>query len=218
MNIPVNPPIVVLCGSTRFRAEMAAANRRFTLEGFIVLAPGVFAHDGDEITDAQKEQLDELHFRKIDHADAVYIVDPGGYIGDSTRLEIHYARRTGKTIARLSEGTQLDLPPREVDDPAAWLVWSNAENSWWRANGAGYCQDVLVAGRFTLAEAKKACQSRTWDGHIPPEVMVQLPDLNAFVAAKEVTAALRQSIHQATQARIVQRGNAQASASTGERS
>lgn len=97
------PKIVTICGSTRFRSEMADANRRLTLAGYVVLAPGVFAHDGDEITEAQKDALDELHFRKIDLADEIYVVNPGGYVGESTRLEISYARRTGKTIRRLIE-------------------------------------------------------------------------------------------------------------------
>lgn len=90
--------VVVICGSTRFRAEMAVANRELTLLGKVVLAPGVFAHDGDEITEDQKVALDRLHFRKIDMAEAVVIVNPGGYVGESTRREIEYATSHGKTI------------------------------------------------------------------------------------------------------------------------
>jgi hypothetical protein len=97
------PPVVVLCGSTRFRAEMTEANRRLTLRGYIVLAPGVFGHDGDEITPEQKEALDDLHFRKIDLADEVLVVDPGRYVGESTRLEMSYARRNNKSITRWSD-------------------------------------------------------------------------------------------------------------------
>lgn len=97
------PKIVTICGSTRFRAEIADANRRLTLAGHMVLAPGVFGHDGDEITEEQKEALDDLHFRKIDLADEVYVVNPGGYLGESTLLEMSYARRNGKPISRLVE-------------------------------------------------------------------------------------------------------------------
>lgn len=92
------PVVVTICGSTRFRAEMTEANRVMTLKGCVVLAPGVFGHDGDEMTDAQKLALDELHFRKIDMADEILVVNPGGYIGESTRREIAYAQRTGKTV------------------------------------------------------------------------------------------------------------------------
>jgi hypothetical protein len=64
----------------------------------IVLAPGVFAHAGDPITDEQKAALDVLHLAKIDLADRVVVVNPGGYIGDSTRREIHYAHQSGKPV------------------------------------------------------------------------------------------------------------------------
>lgn len=96
------PRIVCICGSTRFRDEMADANRRLTLAGTVVLAPAVFQHSGDTITEAQKARLDELHLKKIDLADAVFVVDPGGYIGESTSREIAYARSTGKPVFRLS--------------------------------------------------------------------------------------------------------------------
>lgn len=98
------PELVTVCGSTRFRAEMAAANRELTLAGYIVLAPGVFAHDGDQINHEQKTQLDQLHFAKIDLATWIYVVDPGGYLGESTRREIAYAARTGKPVRYLSGG------------------------------------------------------------------------------------------------------------------
>src|SRR3954453_15967785 len=93
------PSIVTICGSTRFRAEMAAANRELTLAGYIVLAPGVFGHDGDEITGRQKLALDELHLRKIDLARWIYAVsDVSGYYGESTQKEIEYARAAGKEV------------------------------------------------------------------------------------------------------------------------
>lgn len=92
------PPIVTICGSTRFRVEMAEANRHLTLAGNIVFAPGVFAHDGDEISDEQKQALDRLHFAKIEMADWVFIVNPDGYAGESTTREIAYARQLGKPV------------------------------------------------------------------------------------------------------------------------
>lgn len=90
--------VVVICGSTRFREAMAVVNRELTLLGKVVLAPGVFAHDGDEITEEQKMALDKLHLRKIDMAEEVVVVNPGGYIGDSTRAEVAYATAAGKRI------------------------------------------------------------------------------------------------------------------------
>jgi len=96
--------VVCLCGSTRFRDEFTEANRRETMAGRIVVAPGVFAHSGDPLTDEDKRRLDELHLRKIAMADSVLVVNPGGYIGDSTRREIAYAERTGKPVGYTHNG------------------------------------------------------------------------------------------------------------------
>lgn len=92
------PQIVCLCGSTRFAQEFRAVNRDLTLAGVIVVAPAEFEHAGDQITDEQKAALGALHFAKIDLADRVIVVNPGGYIGESTRREIHYAHQTGKPV------------------------------------------------------------------------------------------------------------------------
>lgn len=94
----MKPTIVTICGSTRFREQMVQANRELTLAGYIVLAPGVFGHCGDAMTDNQKMQLDQLHCHKIDLSNWIYVVDPGGYIGESTRREMLYASKMGKGI------------------------------------------------------------------------------------------------------------------------
>ena len=97
------PRIVALCGSTRFRDEFAAANRHLTRQGVIVVAPGVFAHAGDPLTDEEKTLLDGLHKRKIDLADEIAVVsDETGYHGDSTRSEIAYAEKQGKPVHHLT--------------------------------------------------------------------------------------------------------------------
>jgi nucleoside 2-deoxyribosyltransferase len=84
--------------------EMRAANRDLTFAGVIVVAPSLFPraedHEADElITNEQKTALAALHLRKIDLADRVLIVNPGGYIGESTSREIAYAQATGKPIS-----------------------------------------------------------------------------------------------------------------------
>ena len=98
---PDRPEIVCICGSTRFAEEMLAANRDLTLAGAIVVAPGVFTHREpvEKVTEAQKAALDALHLRKIDLADRVLVVNPGGYIGESTTREIAYAHTTGKPVS-----------------------------------------------------------------------------------------------------------------------
>jgi hypothetical protein len=96
-------PIVTLCGSTRFKEQFLEAQKRLTLEGNIVITVGLFGHSGDQEvwTEGTKEMLDDMHKRKIDMADSIYVINVGGYIGESTRSEIEYAKQNGKGIQYL---------------------------------------------------------------------------------------------------------------------
>lgn len=99
------PEIVCICGSVRFVDEMRATNRELTLAGVIVVSPG----EADElITDEQKTALGTLHLRKIDLADRVLVVNPGGYVGESTRREIAYAQATDTPISFTDPACLLD--------------------------------------------------------------------------------------------------------------
>lgn len=98
------PEIVCICGSARFSDEIVAANRDLTLAGAIVVAPAILARrddpgSGPELTEEQRTALGALHLRKIDLADRVLVVNPGGYIGESTTREIAYARAAGKPVS-----------------------------------------------------------------------------------------------------------------------
>jgi hypothetical protein len=88
------PTIVCLCGSTRFEKEFLDAAQAETLAGRIVLSVGMFSHSrGIILSDELKRKLDELHKRKIDISDEIFVVNPGNYIGSSTRSEIEYAKK-----------------------------------------------------------------------------------------------------------------------------
>ena len=91
-------PVITLCGSTRFKPYFEEANRIMTLKGCIVISVGCFGHAGDTFTDEQKEMLDDIHKRKIDMADAIYVINKDGYIGSSTASEIAYAKEHKKKI------------------------------------------------------------------------------------------------------------------------
>lgn len=98
------PKVVCLCGSTRFKQEFVTANFEETMKGNIVLSVGFFAHVDSDLYDlkpGEKEKLDELHKRKIDLADEIFVLNVGGYIGDSTRSEIEYATKWGKPVRYL---------------------------------------------------------------------------------------------------------------------
>ena len=103
--------VITLCGSTRFKNEFMEAQKRLTLEGNIVISVGLFGHSGDnEVWENMdegtltktKEMLDDMHKAKIDMADEIFVINVGGYIGDSTRSEIEYAKKQGKKVKYLS--------------------------------------------------------------------------------------------------------------------
>ena len=102
--------VITLCGSTRFKDAFMETQKRLTLDGNIVISVGLFGHsvDNEVWTEGTKEMLDDMHKRKIDMADEIYVINVGGYIGSSTRSEIEYAKATGKSVRYLDEagGTQ----------------------------------------------------------------------------------------------------------------
>lgn len=103
------PKVICLCGSTRFTEIMLIKQWELTKQGCIVLSwcalPDWYfkgrdkTHIGDQ--EGVKESVDEIHLRKIDLADEVYVINKDGYIGESTRKEIDYAEKLGKPIKYL---------------------------------------------------------------------------------------------------------------------
>lgn len=107
-----NYNVITLCGSTRFKNEFMEVQKRLTLEGNIVISVGLFGHSGDtEVWENMdegtltktKNMLDDMHKRKIDMADEIFVINVGGYIGESTRSEIEYAKAHGKKIRYLED-------------------------------------------------------------------------------------------------------------------
>jgi len=113
--------VITLCGSTKFEADFAEVNQRLTMEGCVVISLGMFSlpdlpdHGWTVDSSDLKGRLADVHFQKIRMADEVYIVDPGGYVGESTRQEIAYAESLDKAV-RVSEsralGSNRRRPPR----------------------------------------------------------------------------------------------------------
>ena len=105
-----NYKVVTLCGSTKFKDEFLRVQKELTLKGNIVISVGLFGHSGDnEVWENMdegtltktKEMLDDMHKRKIDMADEIFVINVGGYIGESTKSEIEYAKANGKAISYL---------------------------------------------------------------------------------------------------------------------
>ena len=104
--------VITLCGSTKFKDEFLKTQKDLTLKGNIVISVGLFGHSGDSevwenmdegtITKT-KEMLDDMHKRKIDMSDEIFVINVNGYIGDSTKSEIEYAIKTGKKVNYLED-------------------------------------------------------------------------------------------------------------------
>ena len=88
--------IITLCGSFKFKEDFLAVQKRLTLEGNIVLTPN-FLVFGDLTADT-KQMLDDMHKRKIDISDEIFVINKNGYIGSSTKSEIEYAIKTNKKV------------------------------------------------------------------------------------------------------------------------
>jgi hypothetical protein len=103
------PKVITLCGSSRFPDAFHLVNAHLSMLGFVVISLGLYGHadepqgaqfltsDGNEAT-KEKQSLDQLHFRKIDVSDGIFVINVGGYVGSSTKREIAYAQSQGKTV------------------------------------------------------------------------------------------------------------------------
>lgn len=95
--------VVTLCGSVRFWDKMEEISETLELENKYVVI-GIIPHVLDrDLTEQEKNLLGELHRAKIDLSDAIYVVNVGGYIGETVKKEIEYAKEKGKEIIYLEE-------------------------------------------------------------------------------------------------------------------
>ena len=91
--------IITLCGSIKFKDEFMKVQEKLTLEGNIVLIPNFFTNIKKEDINLEfKNMLDKMHKQKIDMSNEIYVINIGGYIGESTKSEIEYAKSKGKKI------------------------------------------------------------------------------------------------------------------------
>ncbi len=93
--------IVTVCGSLRFWDKICEVSELLELEQrYTVL--GIVPHVIDrELTDAEKLRLGELHMKRIELSDAIFVVNVGGYIGDAVKKEIAHAQKLGIEVMYL---------------------------------------------------------------------------------------------------------------------
>ena len=97
--------VITLIGSTKFKKEFCEVQKSLTLAGNIVIPPGLFGHAGDKEAFEVSDMLNDMVRQKIDMAHTVYVVDVDGYIGESTKAEIEYAKNNEKIIRYYSKPT-----------------------------------------------------------------------------------------------------------------
>jgi len=106
----IKPKIIVLCGSSKFVDIMAVAEWFIERDELAItmglnLLPQWYPNvPADHLAEHEgcAEAMDELHLRKIDLSDEIFVVDWDGYIGESTSNEIEYAKKKGKQIRYFS--------------------------------------------------------------------------------------------------------------------
>jgi len=158
--IPSYIEVITLCGSTKFKKEFEHINLLLTLMGKVVMTVSSFGHaDKIEWTKDQKAVLDSVHKRKIDHSEAIFVVDVNGYIGSSTRSEIEHAENLGLPIYYLSmfpkllnseQGVQ-ECDAREAkstDEPMA----QNPPSQEWKERFAMWYVKNHPAGLYEIIE------------------------------------------------------------------
>ena len=90
--------IITLCGSLKFKKEMMIVAEKMALEGNCILTPVYPVLNNIEKTEEQLVKLKEAHFKRIELSDAILVINVNNYIGNSTELEIDYAKKIGKRI------------------------------------------------------------------------------------------------------------------------
>ena len=92
---------ITICGSMRFEKEMQQTAFSLETEYWFNVLQCVYGNK--KLNESEKYNLIKAHYRKIDISDAVYIMDINGYIGDSVKEEINYAKNTCKEVIYHSE-------------------------------------------------------------------------------------------------------------------
>ena len=104
---------ITICGSLRFEDDVQYWHEQLAFAGHtiycMVVLPSQKDGKKDWYTAEQKQTLDLLHLSKIQESDAIFVVDVDGYIGESTKREIEWAKMRRKYIYYMSRGDYQSL-------------------------------------------------------------------------------------------------------------
>ena len=90
--------IVTICGSFKFKEEMLRLSAELEIKNNYVILQPVYGCNDATYTAEEMEIMGNLHMKRIEISDAIYVVNVGGYIGSSTKKEIEYAISLNKEV------------------------------------------------------------------------------------------------------------------------
>lgn len=146
--------VVTVCGSTKFKDDTRQALVDLEDEGLAALSVGGFSHATTPYSPEQKARYDALHKEKIRMSDSIYVVNPDGYIGESTAGEILLAHSLGIPVRFRYPRFAVDLGALDAfRERMAKKLLKNASKGGWDHES----MESLIAGiERELAEMKQA--------------------------------------------------------------
>lgn len=121
---------ITLCGSARFEEYFKFWNEMLSLYGHTVYTLSVYPsqkESGKDWYDEQeKKTLDQVHLDKISNSDAIFVINPFAYLGESTLKEIEFAKLACKEIFCLEswgegKGISKHMHHKHVVELAKWF-------------------------------------------------------------------------------------------------
>jgi hypothetical protein len=109
------PKIITICGSSKYVDIMSVIGwllekrEMAIVMGLHLLPHWYITHCSDHLAEHEgvADQMDKLHLEKISLSDEIFVVNWNTYIGNSTKNEIAYATKNGKSIRYLTCETEL---------------------------------------------------------------------------------------------------------------
>lgn len=93
---------IALCGSARFEDYFKFWNEMLSLYGHTVYTLSVYPSQKesgkDWYSEEEKTTLGQVQLDNVDNSDAIFVINPFAYLGESTLREIAFAEQTGKQI------------------------------------------------------------------------------------------------------------------------
>lgn len=90
--------VVTICGSMKYKKEMMKISENLELINKYVVIQCIYSTENKKYNEEELKTLAQIHRKKIDISDAIYVVNIDRYIGSSTKCEIEYAIKNNKEI------------------------------------------------------------------------------------------------------------------------